>query len=251
MVQSITFAIIVPSYNNARWCVKNLTSIAEQQYPHFHLYYINDCSTDETPQLVKNFLNSSSLKERSTFIDNKERKGALANFYDVIHQIDPHTVIVCVDGDDWLAHPHVLQRVAQAYQNPQIWLTYGDFDSDPPGLRGFCDEIPLHISKTLRFRIYPWVSSHLRTFYAKLFQRIRKEDLLHEGAFFFMAADIATMFPMLEMASEGHFQFINEVLYIYNIQNSISDIKVDEAMQKRLSWIIRDKTVYEPVKNLF
>jgi glycosyltransferase involved in cell wall biosynthesis len=174
--QKPEFAVIVPSYNNAKWCQKNLLSIANQSYPYFHLYYIDDASTDETNALAGQVIASTSLKDKTTCIYNKQRKGALANYYNTIHTLEPHKIVVCVDGDDWLAHDLVLSVVASHYIHDEVWLTYGDFEIDPPGiLEGRCEAIPEEVRKLNAIRSYSFVASHLKTFYAKLFQNIKKK----------------------------------------------------------------------------
>ncbi|MDB6081681.1 MAG: hypothetical protein JWO53_953 [Chlamydiia bacterium] len=250
MTKPVEFAVVVPSYNNASWACKNLASIAEQTYPHFHLYYIDDASTDNTRELAELFLQQPGLKERHTLICNAERQGSLANFYRVIHQIEPHKVIVCVDGDDWLAHPKVLERVALEYSESCVWLTYGSYESEPPGLQ-HVKPISADVYRDVSFRSYDWVTDHLKTFYAKLFQLIEKEDLLFQGHFFPMAGDVAFMLPMLEMAAKGHIRMIPETLYIYNICNPLNDWAINRDAQTFLELVIREKERYTSLQTLF
>src|SRR5258708_23451524 len=73
----LEFEIIIPSYNNERWCVGNVLSAVRQKYPHFHITYIDDCSTDATGQLVDALVQTYHLEEQVTVIHNSERKGAL------------------------------------------------------------------------------------------------------------------------------------------------------------------------------
>ncbi|MDB6080791.1 MAG: hypothetical protein JWO53_63, partial [Chlamydiia bacterium] len=209
MRKLIEFAVVVPAYNNSTWVSKNLCSIAEQTYPYFHLYYIDDASTDGAVALAGLFLKNSKLRGKNTFIRNKDRVGSLANFYMTIAKIEPHKIIVCVDGDDWLTHPKALERLANEYENEKIWMTYGSFETEP-FVASPSKLIPDSIYKERGFRSYSFVSSHLKTFYAKLFQLIKKEDFLFEGNFFPMAGDMAFMFPMLEMASQQHVKMVDE-----------------------------------------
>ncbi len=246
------FAIVVPSYNNAKWCQKNLASIAGQTYSNFHLYYIDDASEDATGMLAQQYINSSSLKGKTTYIRNTKRQGSLANLYHTIHTLQPDQIVVCVDGDDWLAHTEVLTRLAAVYSDESVWLTYGDFDFDPQGiLEGHCEAIPEEVRKTHRFRTHSFLASHVKTFYAKLFQKIRKEDLMIDGQFFPMTGDVAFMIPMLEMAASRHFRYIPETLYIYNVANPLNDFKHQEQEQQQYRWIIQVREPYPPLEKLF
>ena len=88
------------------------------------------------------------------------------------------------------------------------------------------------------------------TFYAALFKKIKKEDLMKDGAFFEMTYDLAIMFPMLEMAQERHF-FVQQALLSYNVANQINDHKVNQEKQAALADYIRKQTPYDRIERLF
>jgi glycosyltransferase involved in cell wall biosynthesis len=246
----IEVAIVIPSYNNEAWVERNLTSCAIQTYPHWHLYYINDCSQDRTKELVEEFIHTNHLEEKATLINNPERRGAVANIYNTIHTLDPTTVVIIVDGDDRLLDKGAVQYIADLYAiDPELWLTWGSFVSWPDANRhSCCAEYPKKIVKRNAFRKYKYVTGHLRTFYAGLYHLIKKEDLLDEdGKFLPSAGDVATMLPMCEMASKGHFRFVKHILYEYNNGNPLNDFRRRE-LQKRCSMLIRSRPPYTPLK---
>ena len=59
-----------------------------------------------------------------------------------------------------------------------------------------------------QLRTLPYVAQHLRTFKVGLFKKIRKEDLMLNGKFYEVNADMAVMIPLLEMAGPTHSKFI-------------------------------------------
>ena len=241
----IEFEIIIPSYNNAQWYMQNLHSAVNQDYPLFHVTYIDDCSTDGTGALVDEYVQQNNLQTRVTVIHNKQRRGAMANWYEAISACPDHKVVVNLDGDDMLAHRSVLALLAHVYQQYDVWLTYGQFGLWPQGGRGWCEKMPEHIVKNNAFRDYNPMPSHLRTFYAWLFKKIKKEDFMHEGDFFTITCDQAMMFPMMEMAGERH-AFINQIVYWYNTMNSTSDHVADNGrLQSSISRVIRTKERYQ------
>lgn len=243
--------VVIASYNNRDWYIKNLDSVLSQEYDAYRVIYIDDCSPDGTAQLVQDYLDNHPEGHRVTLIKGHERRGAHANIYRAITACANHEIIVIVDGDDWLAHSHVLNRLNQCYANENIWLTYGQYQRYPADTIGICRAIPNHIVQNNQYRDYHWVSSHLRTFYAWLFKQIKLKDFLYQGQFVPSAGDQIGMFAMLEK-SGGRFAFIPEVLYRYNRANVINVEKTgpqNAQLQLDLAKYTRKKEKYTPLEH--
>ena len=247
------FVILIASYNNEQYVNGNLLS-ALQNYPNecYRIIYINDCSTDNTLKLVQDFIALTNTQHLITLIDNPIRMGALYNHWRVINTLlDDDEIVVILDGDDQLADNFVLTYLNNdIYINDDIWMTYGQYREINSQEIGFNQPIPKKIVLRNKFRKHPNIPSHLRTFYAKLYKNIHTEDLMLNGDFFEMCADMATGIPMIEMARD-HFKFIDKVLYLYNDTNPISDHKKSRRLQQALDKHIRKLPVYEPLEALF
>ena len=246
------FAICVCSYNNEPYVEWNLNSILSQDYDEtkFHIYYINDMSTDDTLNKAKAYIKKQRKEYLVTFVDNQEKRYPAGNHYHCVHDLirDDNTVLVTVDGDDALAHSKVLSYLDRIYSqtHPKIYLTYGQFIAKNSGEIGFCKPMPNIACKDHTFRQVTELPSHLRTCYVWLFKAIRKEDLCYNGQFAAMTGDVAMMMPMIEMAN-GHFQFIPDVLYIYNDNNPMSEHILNVGLQRDLNTYFRSLTSYLPI----
>jgi glycosyltransferase involved in cell wall biosynthesis len=238
-------AIVIPSYNNRPWYQQNLESVCAQAYENFRVIYVDDGSSDQTGELVARFIEDHAVGHRIQLIRNPVRVGALENLYRSIHACDDQEIIILLDGDDWLAHPGVLQQLNAVYSDPHCWMTYGQYVSWPEPVPGYSRLIPAQITDTNTFREYSWCASHLRSFYTWLFKRINREDLISPwGTFYPMAWDQAIMFPMLEMS--GHrAKFIPDVLYTYNAANPLNDAKVNRPLQRQCETAIRRQQRYD------
>lgn len=240
------FVVLILSYNNERFVEKNISSALDQKYPNYRIVYVNDCSSDNTLEVLTRTIENHPKKNQITVIDNKERKKGVRNFYEVIHNfISDDEVVCCLDGDDWFSSDHVLEYLSKVYENPkkELWITFGNYigsKTKSGQLLNFKD-YP-HIEN--RFRKTNIVPSHLKTFYAWLFKKIKKEDLFYEGRFMEMTSDLAIMYPMLEMA-QNHYFFIKKVLYIYNEENSISVHRIDRSFQKNIGDYLRKQEPYK------
>ena len=237
--------VVIPSYKNEKWVEKNLTSVLTQKYSNFRVIYIDDLSPDQTYMMVKRTVENFKAAGKVSVLQNSIRKGALQNLYEAIHSCSDDEIIVTLDGDDWFPNKTVLSYLNEIYsRKTPVWLTHGTYISSH-GAIGLSRSASKDTIKRNAFRT-EFQPSHLRTFYAWLFKRIKKEDLLYKGEFFPMAWDLAMMYPMLEMAGSRH-AFISKVMYIYNVDNPISDWKKDESFQFMLDQHIRKKERYSPI----
>lgn len=238
--------IVIPSYNNNKWYALNLGNVFAQKYTNYAVMYIDDCSTDGTYELVKQYIHTCGQDQRVLLIKNETRKGALYNLYHAIHACPDRAIIITLDGDDWFKRTDVLQTINEAYAHPNVLLTYGQYEEFPRGSLGNCHPMPQEVIAARNYRSQPWFTSHLRTFYAGLFKQIKKEDLMYEDSFFTVTWDQAFMFPMLEMAN-GRIQCIDKILYVYNQANPLNDFKIHLRKQLLCERIIRSKEQYQPL----
>ncbi len=261
VLENKPFVVIVLSYNNAPWIEKNLLSILKQDYDNYRIVYIDDASTDGSDKQIERFLACYDSKKRVTLLRNEENKGAMHNLYHAVHSCENGEIIVTVDGDDFLAHPHVLHYLNAYYANPDVWITYGNYVNYPfctvPNKEGSYDKkrvcleggtmpLDLDIADQKGIRSHVFVTSHLRTFYAGLFKRIKLQDFLYKGEFLPMTSDVAYMLPMVELAG-GHDYFIRDILYLYNKENPISDYRKDRKLQLKLECEIKSLKAYSPI----
>ncbi len=238
--------VLIPSYNNKDWCALNLGSALSQNYSNFRIIYIDDASTDGTGDLVEEYIQEWDPEHHTTLIRNQTRVGALCNTCKGVSLCHPDEIVAILDGDDWFAHVHVLEKLNAVYSDSDVWTTYGQFQYYPQSAPGWARELPSEVIQKNQIRYYDWVTTHLRTFYAGLFQKIQIQDLLYNGRFFTTAGDLAYTWPIVEMAG-SHSRFIPDVLYIYNVASQLNDHKVNLNLQRYFTYVIRGRTPYTPV----
>lgn len=231
------FCLLTLSYNNAAYCEKNIASILAQDYENYRVIYIDDASTDGTFERV-----SAMANERFTLLRNETNLGAMANYVQGMAQIKDDEIVVVLDGDDWFPHEGVLKSLNAYYANPDVWMTYGRHVEYPCYEEGIAR--PLDMRKAVRQQ--PFVTSHLRTFYASLFKKVPLSAFQEEGHFFSVACDVASMLPMLELAG-SHAYFVPEVLCIYNKGNPLSDHGLHLQEQMRVDTLVRACEPFHPL----
>ena len=245
------FEIIVPVYNAEKYISRCLDSILMQDYNNYEILVIDDCSTDDTYDIVLPYDDIFTLH-------NPARRGALANIVEGIRTFGQN-IIVTVDGDDYLPDRNVLSYLDKVYTE-DVWMTYGSFVPESHKYKNTCqpfDNIwaPCEEGYLVKNSVTPatyrkspfWVTSHLRTFRKKLWDRIKDEDLRDkDGEYYKTAGDLAFMYPMIEMA-DSHCHFIPHILYVYNDLNPICDGTIRGMEQIRTAERIKAKKEYERI----
>ena len=241
------FTIIIPSYNNIQWIKGTIESAINQEYNNFDVIFIDDNSDDGTYEFVnENFKDVENLK----IIRNENRMYALYNTKMGVELSKNKSICIILDGDDKLKHKNVLNLLNGVYSD-NIWMTYGSYSDLENGnracyLRSFTYDEVLNN----KFRETEWLSTHLRTFRKELFLKIKDEDFKDkDGEYLRITGDLAQQFPMLEI-SGFHSLFIPEVLYLYNLNNPISDNK-QRDLQYKTELELRKRNKYNKIKNLY
>lgn len=234
--------ILTGFYNAEGYIERCLKSIAEQSYQKFTCYITHDLSTDNSAEIVKNF-----IKDDDRFIlvpDNDKKLYQAGNFDTTIRNnpdIDDNDVCIEVDGDDYLPDNDVFNRINELYLKEDVWIANGSFMYSTGG-RGFSSrQQNLNNIRNARF-----TASHIRTWRAFLWRSIKEEDLKDEnGDYWQWSGDVCFMFPMLEMAGDNHYEFMTDINYVYNGENPINEHKVDMKMVTDHATRIRQKKPYK------
>ena len=255
-----SLVIVIPSWNNAKWVKHNLESILKQKYNNYRIIYIDDCSTDNTVNLVNFYVKKYNMQHRFKLVQQPSRNRQGCARFVAYHLCDDDEVICMLDGDDWLYDENSLLYIANEYKKGSM-ITYGCYKRyNNKNLETFVycknDYFPLEIIKNRNFRRYRWITQHIRTAYAGLFKRIRYLDLVDKNnRFFTVCTDLCEMFPVLEMAS-NRISLINNTTYVYNKdasnQHNTSYFRQNEFPQKKLERnniesCIKNKSKYDLV----
>ena len=161
-------------------------------------------------------VNMQTLSANHHVVVDHENKGACRNHFETLQTIEPvsSNIIIHLDGDDRLLHTRVLETVRDAYQNSNVWATYGNYVSRS---KSVCRPID---RRSFRQSIIDggWSWSHLRTFRAHLIPHLKEKDMKDSsGRWFSSSSDVAIFLPILELCGKSRVRFIDEDLVYYRI----------------------------------
>lgn len=242
------FTIAIDTCNHEDWIEKCLNTCLTQKYDNYEVILVDAVSTDKTYEIAKKY---ASEFDNLKIYQNEKRLPQIANFLWLTELSKPGSIVVSIDGDDWLKNSKVLQKLNDVYNSGEVWMTYGTYEEYPYRDVSFIYQpYPEEVIKNNAFREHRWLASHLRTWRRELLLKIDVNDFKREdGEWLDTTGDQAIMFPMLEMS--GHrSRHISEVNYVYNVANMTRDGASNEARQTELSNYLRSKKRYQPIDKL-
>lgn len=225
---SVTVNVLIPSYNCLEWIERCLNSVDIQRYKPGKVLLIDDASTQED---YGSFARSLCDRFGYQYHRNNENMKCPYNLRLGIDILAPDRddVIFLLDGDDFLPHERVFDRYAEVYSDPNILLTYGNYQPYPHDTgQTLASAYPDNVIKNRTFRKAGSYFNHPITFRKHLWDQITDADLkTNDGRWFTGGYDSVIMNPMLEMTAPDRYKFLNETLYMYNAVNPISDSSVN------------------------
>ena len=235
--------ILTTLYNSENYIERCIGTMLIQTHKDFKCYITDDMSTDNSVKLAKEMTEGD---DRFIIIENSEKKYQPGNYDQVIRdnpEIDDNDICVELDGDDWLPDRDTLKRVFNTYSDSNVWVANGSFKY-ANGANGFSQE-----QKDFNnLRNGRFTATHMRTWRAFLWRKIKQEDLKDsDGVFWKMTGDLSFMFPMLEMAGKKHYKFMSDINYVYNADNPINDHKVDLTLVNEIAVKIRNMKPYKRI----
>ena len=104
--ESPFISVIIPTYNRAHELKRAVSSVLNQDYPHFDLWVIDDGSTDNTLEVIEDFKKNHSSKKGGAkppkihYIKTENRGGAARNTG--IHHSKGRWCAFLDSDDEWL-----------------------------------------------------------------------------------------------------------------------------------------------------
>ncbi len=116
------FSVVIPLYNKEEFIKNSLNSVLSQTFQDFEIIIINDCSTDSSLHIVKQFTDN-----RITIIEHQKNKGLSASRNTGI-KIAKSDYIAFLDADD-IWKPGFLEKIEFLIENyPQASLFATKYD---------------------------------------------------------------------------------------------------------------------------
>lgn len=124
MIKQPIISVIMSSYNSEKYIGKAIESILSQTYKNFELIIIDDCSKDQTVEIIKDYCASDS---RIKLITSKNNCGS-AEARNKGIKISKGNYIAIMDSDDVATKDRLKIQLEFLKNNPDIFLLAGSWN---------------------------------------------------------------------------------------------------------------------------
>lgn len=114
-------SIIMPSYNTAKFIEETISSVLAQTYTNWELVIIDDCSTDDTDEIIMPYLMDLRIK----YIKNEKNSGAAISRNRALREAKGKW-IAFLDSDD-LWHPEKLEKQIAFMEKNNCHFSYTEY----------------------------------------------------------------------------------------------------------------------------
>lgn len=144
-------SIVMPSYNTAKFIQETLQSVLDQTYENWELLLVDDCSSDNTDEVVKSYLSDSRIR----YIKNEQNSGAAVSRNRALREAKGKW-IAFLDSDDLWTPDKLEKQIAFMKKNGYYfsYTQYEEIDNDSMP-RGVLVRGPKMITKIGMFN-YCW-----------------------------------------------------------------------------------------------
>lgn len=165
-------SIVMPSYNTGAFIKQSIDSVLTQTYQHWELLIVDDCSTDNTDEIVEEYLADKRIK----YIKNESNSGAAVSRNRALREAKGKWIAFLDSDDLWEADK--LQRQLEFMKENNCHFSYTNYiEIDENSIpNGKSVTGPKRITK-LGMYLYCWVGCLTVMYDAEAVGLIQIEDI--------------------------------------------------------------------------
>lgn len=123
-------SVIIPTYNRESYVCRAIESVVAQDYDNVEIIIADNASTDNTEEIVYNYLQRCSNRKEIRYYKNKINIGPIANFNKAMMEYSSGEYILIVSDDDYLTDKSYISKAMRVFsQIDDIVLVFANFRS--------------------------------------------------------------------------------------------------------------------------
>jgi alpha-1,3-rhamnosyltransferase len=227
-------SVIVASYNHEKYITQCIESIVNQTYSNIELIVIDDCSSDNS----QNILISLQKKYNFKLIINNKNMG-VSETRNIGIKVSKGKYITGCASDDYLANIKVEKLVSFLESNEDYAMCYGKEASVKNGIIKVRDN-PCYKSGNIFDDLF------LQKFWIPAGSTLLRKDIFLSVGGYDRKLKIEDYDLWLRIASQYKIGYVNEVMYFYRIHNTntSNNIMLMESEIKKIFYKWRELPLY-------
>ena len=123
-------SIVMPSYNTEPFIAESIQSVLQQSYPNWELIIVDDCSTDNTDEVVESYLSDARIK----YLKNEKNSGAAVSRNKALREAKGRWIAFLDSDDLWM--PEKLEKQIGFMEKKGYHFSYTNYaEIDTEGKR--------------------------------------------------------------------------------------------------------------------
>jgi len=118
-----TIDVLLATYNGEKYLAEQIESILNQTYKNIRILISDDCSKDNTREIIKEYQKKDS-RIHAYFQENN--LGYIKNFEFLIKQVESNMFMLSDQDDVWL--PEKIEKSAELMKRENADLVFGDLE---------------------------------------------------------------------------------------------------------------------------
>lgn len=197
----MTVAVAIAIYNGERFIEEQLDSLLNQSRKPDQVVLCDDCSFDESVEIVSRFVSTHGLEDSWCIYINRENMGFARNFYHACSLCNADIIFLCDQDDVW--EETKIEKMLQIFAiRPDIHLLsckYSVINMEGNQQRGILvdkpgqtDEVsPVDINSLLTSFRWPGMTMAMRaSFFYEIFPIVKNSHIPHDFLFALLAAEM-------------------------------------------------------------
>ena len=165
-------SIIMPSYNTGRFISETIESVLAQSYSNWELIIVDDCSTDNTDEVIEDYISDDRIK----YIKNDKNSGAAISRNRALREAKGKWIAFLDSDDLWEAQKLEKQiTFMENYKYRFSYTNYIEIDEDSI-FNGKCVTGPKRITKHGMYN-YCWMGCLTVMYDAEAIGLVQIEDI--------------------------------------------------------------------------
>ncbi len=116
-------SVVIPNYNYAEYIVERIDSVLLQTYPIHELIIIDDCSRDNSVEVIETHLKKLGYPQNIKFVINEKNSGNVFAQWQYGFKNVTGDYVWIAEADD-SCHPRFLESVMEGFEDEDVVISY-------------------------------------------------------------------------------------------------------------------------------